>query len=51
MKYTVDIICGGVWFTYSKEIPDESPTVKKKLVNNSQELVNELVKEKKGDAE
>lgn len=45
MRYTVDIICNNAWVQYSTEMPDNTPTVKKKLVNNSQKLVKDLVKE------
>ena len=45
MKYTVDTIVNGVWFTHSKEIITEDNFEKQELVNNSQELVKELVKE------
>lgn len=49
MKYTVDIICNGVWFNYSKDIKDSD------FVNDSQKLVKDSVKEnadmQKGGAE
>ena len=30
MRYTVPIISGGVWFDYSKEIPDNTPKEEKR---------------------
>lgn len=52
MKYTVDTFHNGVWITSWTELPDNTPNLrskkkskKRKLVNDSQRLVKDLVKE------
>ena len=40
MKYVVDTIHNGVWITSSTEIPDNTPTVKKKFKKWKRHIVD-----------